>query len=961
MSVLKHTLLVLLCFSFQTFCHSKPNDIDVCSIWSNNWKFNVDLKDLIHTNVKPAAGQNAGKFSKIHVNGWDECVAQCCQFSRCNVAYWVSSTCFHIECSSDEMCQPIEMVDTHLSDDVFYLRIRSVHLTAAAADYDDTGFDECNETKLCPINEKCEQVSINAELQRNVCLCDGDSELRRIKGVCRQYLPRTKPCAVYEADSETNQYDDDSDNDNRGKCRKNEECLPPSDRAKHGYCQCKLGFTRLDSGRKCVIDNKEEQSTEVHVESSTKSISSSSLDDFIVEAGDDQIITLPKDEVDLNGRVLHKSNKSGVALSILNNQHLNLLWSLKTSTSEAKVDISNQSDLASHVVVKQLRAGIYEFELKLNDKQGATLASDVIKIEVISKATTVLPLVVKVISPVSVRLPQTIIKLEASVEPSSRHVTYRWTYKKDGPVMPLIENMNTSDLLISNIRAGTYSFQLDVMDDSGNQQTKTVQLIATGDPIEARVTHSREIVFWPSNDVLLDGTSSIIEQQQQTHVFWTLLSNDNKQDANTIEIISPHSLKTRISNLRIGQYKFQLALVTNDKRYTSKAEVLVVVYSQNGQPPKISINLETKSVNILNNLIILNASKTTADYGIAKWQWAKSPLCPAIGHFINNSSSSPIAYVTNLIEGQYIFILQVLDDRQQMSEMNITVNVNGVPDAENLIELVFSSKSYLHQQTLDNLLAQIRVFLIDLLPNIHIIMVGMLHENVLLVKGKDFKTDLIISPKILVNHLQDKIKSLRSASNMNIISIDTYLCLSDCSNHGKCNQKTKRCICHSYYMENWFKSIVQREPNCDFVIHYFVIITSISSILSLIFCWFCTCCCLRWRRRYNLLERRKRIRYQLLDENDDEGAYDSTEKTKEKSRFFRRNKTKKSNIVISASDQSDENGEQTLYDKPLLTAKANMNSPKLRNRGLTVAVQDSNGIPVCDNVQSQKSSEHGLA
>ncbi|CAF4358617.1 unnamed protein product [Rotaria socialis] len=936
-------------------------DVDVCSIWSNNWKFNVDLKDLIHTNVKPAAGQNAGKFSKIHVNGWDECVAQCCQFSRCNVAYWVSSTCFHIECSSDEMCQPIEMVDTHLSDDVFYLRIRSVHLTAAAADYDDTGFDECNETKLCPINEKCEQVSINAELQRNVCLCDGDSELRRIKGVCRQYLPRTKPCAVYEADSETNQYDDDSDNDNRGKCRKNEECLPPSDRAKHGYCQCKLGFTRLDSSRKCVIDNKEEQSTEVHVESSTKSISSSSLDDFIVEAGDDQIITLPKDEVDLNGRVLHKSNKSGVALSILNNQHLNLLWSLKTSTSEAKVDISNQSDLASHVVVKQLRAGIYEFELKLNDKQGATLASDVIKIEVISKATTVLPLVVKVISPVSVRLPQTIIKLEASVEPSSRHVTYRWTYKKDGPVMPLIENMNTSDLLISNIRAGTYSFQLDVMDDSGNQQTKTVQLIATGDPIEARVTHSREIVFWPSNDVLLDGTSSIIEQQQQTHVFWTLLSNDNKQDANTIEIISPHSLKTRISNLRIGQYKFQLALVTNDKRYTSKTEVLVVVYSQNGQPPKISINLETKSVNILNNLIILNASKTTADYGIAKWQWAKSPLCPAIGHFINNSSSSPIAYVTNLIEGQYIFILQVLDDRQQMSEMNITVNVNGVPDAENLIELVFSSKSYLHQQTLDNLLAQIRVFLIDLLPNIHIIMVGMLHENVLLVKGKDFKTDLIISPKILVNHLQDKIKSLRSASNMNIISIDTYLCLSDCSNHGKCNQKTKRCICHSYYMENWFKSIVQREPNCDFVIHYFVIITSISSILSLIFCWFCTCCCLRWRRRYNLLERRKRIRYQLLDENDDEGAYDSTEKTKEKSRFFRRNKTKKSNIVISASDQSDENGEQTLYDKPLLTAKANMNSPKLRNRGLTVAVQDSNGIPVCDNVQSQKSSEHGLA
>ena len=50
-----------------------------------------------------------------------------------------------------------------------------------------------------------------------------------------------------------------------------------------------------------------------------------------------------------------------------------------------------------------------------------------------------------------------------------------------------------------------------------------------------------------------------------------------------------------------------------------------------------------------------------------------------------------------------------------------------------------------------------------------------------------------------------------------------------------------------------------------------MIITSISSTLSLVFCWLCTCCCLRWRRRRNLMERRKRIRYQLLEDNDDEG------------------------------------------------------------------------------------------
>jgi hypothetical protein len=185
-----------------------------------------------------------------------------------------------------------------------------------------------------------------------------------------------------------------------------------------------------------------------------------------------------------------------------------------------------------------------------------------------------------------------------------------------------------------------------------------------------------------------------------------------------------------------------------------------------------------------------------------------------MGYFINNSNLSPIAYLTNLIQGQYIFILQVTDDRQQMSEMNITVNVSGIPDEENLIEIKFLSKPYLYQQTLDNLLAQIRVFLIDLYPNINILLVGMPKENNLLIKGINIKTNLIISPKLIVNHLQNKIKSLRSASNMNILSIETYLCLSNCSNHGICEHTTKHCICNKYYMENWFKSFVNKEPNC---------------------------------------------------------------------------------------------------------------------------------------------------
>jgi hypothetical protein len=54
--------------------------------------------------------------------------------------------------------------------------------TAAAIDFDDPGQNECNATKPCPANEQCERVSINAQLKRNVCLCDRENGYRRING-----------------------------------------------------------------------------------------------------------------------------------------------------------------------------------------------------------------------------------------------------------------------------------------------------------------------------------------------------------------------------------------------------------------------------------------------------------------------------------------------------------------------------------------------------------------------------------------------------------------------------------------------------------------------------------------------------------------------------------------------------------------------------------------------------------
>ena len=79
---------------------------------------------------------------------------------------------------------------------------------------------------------------------------------------------------------------------------------------------------------------------------------------------------------------------------------------------------------------------------------------------------------------------------------------------------------------------------------------------------------------------------------------------------------------------------------------------------------------------------------------------------------------------------------------------------------------------------------------------------------------------------------------------------------------------------------------------------------------------------------------------------------------------FVSDKSKTSNMIISESDcdVSDENGEQTLYDKPLLTAKLQMSSPIGKNRGLKVPVQDSNGSPMLrNNGQSPTTTDNSVA
>ncbi len=109
---------------------------------------------------------------------------------------------------------------------------------------------ECDEKILgsCQANEKC---LLNEKTDRFECECEHD--MRRISGVCRDYSKHSQSCEVF-----------------LNECGVNEECLPLNQRAKHGTCQCNIGYIRNQIGaclpveRFAIIEN--EPSKEVLLE-----------------------------------------------------------------------------------------------------------------------------------------------------------------------------------------------------------------------------------------------------------------------------------------------------------------------------------------------------------------------------------------------------------------------------------------------------------------------------------------------------------------------------------------------------------------------------------------------------------------------------------------------------------------------------------------------------------------------
>eukprot|EP00105_Crassostrea_gigas_P033095 XP_011456350.1 PREDICTED: dyslexia-associated protein KIAA0319-like protein [Crassostrea gigas] len=140
--------------------------------------------------------------------------------------------------------------------------------------------------------------------------------------------------------------------------------------------------------------------------------------------------------------------------------------------------------------------------------------------------------------------------------------------------------------------------------------------------------------------------------------------------------------------------------------------------------------------------------------------------------------------------------------------------------------------------------------------------------------------------------------------NYKVLSLDTIVCQNNCSGHGFCDNKSKRCVCDAFWMQNFFLfNVMNGESNCDWSVLYFIIVlfllvVALAAIVWGAICWIKKrrCRCYKWKTK-------KRHRYSLLQEVDD---------AKDEIKLLPKGKTQNSSVMMSESDLTTDE-EETLF------------------------------------------------
>ena len=370
-----------------------------------------------------------------------------------------------------------------------------------------------------------------------------------------------------------------------------------------------------------------------------------------VNAGANQSITLPTNTVTLSG---NGTDADGMISSYL--------WTKISGPSGGTINNANSAS----ATVTGLGQGLYQFELKVTDNNGAT-GKDTMQLTV-NAAPNKSPTVYAGANQ-SIILPTNTVTLSGSGNDSDGTITsFQWT-KISGPSSYNFTNSSSAATTVSGLIQGVYQFELKATDNKGAVGKDTVQITVNAAPNIPPTADagSNQSITIPTNTITLNGSGTDTDGTISSYS-WTKISGPSGGEIN-----NPNSASSVVNSLSEGVYQFELT-VTDDRGSIGKDTVQITTVNAAPNMPPTANAGKNQTIRLPTNSILLNGSGTDPDGTISSYSWTKISG-PSSGT-INNANSDSTT-INNLSQGVYEFELTVTDDKGDIGKDTVQVTVNS--------------------------------------------------------------------------------------------------------------------------------------------------------------------------------------------------------------------------------------------------------------------------------------------
>lgn len=269
----------------------------------------------------------------------------------------------------------------------------------------------------------------------------------------------------------------------------------------------------------------------------------------------------------------------------------------------------------------------------------------------------------------TITLPTNSVTLTGTAsDPDGSIAGYLWT-KTSGPTCTIVSPASATTN-ITGLTAGTYIFNLKVVDNRGKSASDSITVIVNPVPNTNPIagTGANQTITLPTNSVTVNGSSSTDPDGSIVSYLWTKISGPASST-----ITSPTSAITTITGLTAGTYVFQLTVTDNLGATGSKSTTIIVNSALPVNQPPIANAGGNKTITLPTATVTLTGSATDADGTVVSYAWTKLSG-PSGGTIVSPSSATTV--INSLVEGTYVFQLLVTDNLGSTDTDTATVIVN---------------------------------------------------------------------------------------------------------------------------------------------------------------------------------------------------------------------------------------------------------------------------------------------